>query len=108
MDDQLLLIICCSAIVAALGYFLPRLWTAKGKQGRLRGRLQEGPYGRLRDSKPQLAKLLQRLGQAAAEPFMPKKTENASNLNRSLARAGIYSPSAFRVLIGAKVLCLAS
>jgi tight adherence protein C len=49
---------------------------------------------------------LQRVGQAAAEPFMPTTREKQSGMRQSLARAGIYSPSAFRLVTGGKVICL--
>ena len=107
MDEQLLFMGSSFGAVALLGFFLARVVLAKGEYLRLRDRLRTGPYTRLRQAaKPHLGRLLQRLGQAAAEPFMPKKSEKVSGIRRDLARAGVYGPGAFRVLIGAKVLCL--
>lgn len=106
MTNQLLFILCSFGAVASVAFFASRLLLAKGDHLRLRDRLRSGPYTRLRQSKPHVGKLLQRLGQAAAEPFMPKKTEKVSSLRQNLAHAGIYAPSAFKVLVGAKLLCL--
>jgi tight adherence protein C len=50
--------------------------------------------------------MLQRIGQAAAEPFMPKTREKQSSLRKQLGLAGIYSASAFKVMTGAKVILL--
>ena len=50
--------------------------------------------------------MVQKLGQFAAAPFMPKTAEKQSSLRQSLAKAGIYAPSAFRAMTGAKVICL--
>jgi tight adherence protein C len=51
-----------------------------------------------------LRQLAQRVGQLAAEPFMPKTREKQSGVRQKLAKAGIYSPAAFRAMTGAKVI----
>src|SRR5438105_3449763 len=50
--------------------------------------------------------LFTRLGQAAAKPFMPENREKQSDLRRRLGNAGIYAPSAVRVVTGFKVILL--
>ena len=52
--------------------------------------------------------LLQKMGQAAAQPFMPKTREAQSDLRRRLGYAGIYSNSAIKAVTGAKVIAWAS
>src|SRR4028119_375278 len=46
------------------------------------------------------------LGQAAAQPFMPTTREKQSELRERMAKAGIYSASAVRLMQGAKVISL--
>ena len=50
--------------------------------------------------------LIQRIGQAAAEPFMPKDREKLSGLRKQLAQAGVYSPHAVKVVKGFKLILL--
>jgi tight adherence protein C len=50
--------------------------------------------------------MMQRLGQAASQPFMPKTREKQSTLRKQLGRAGIYAPSALKVVTGMKVILL--
>jgi tight adherence protein C len=50
--------------------------------------------------------VLQKIGSAAAEPFMPKNRETQSSLRKQLAHAGIYSHNAVRLVTGAKVILL--
>lgn len=57
---------------------------------------------------PTFKPLIQRIGTAAAQPFMPRKRETVSSLRRQLGYAGIYSAAAVKVMTGAKVLSLAS
>jgi tight adherence protein C len=50
--------------------------------------------------------VLQRLGEAAAQPFMPSTREKQSGMRRDLAKAGIYAPRAIAMVTGGKVVCL--
>jgi tight adherence protein C len=50
--------------------------------------------------------MIERVGQAAAKPFMPKSREKQSGLRRQLSRAGIYAPQAIRMVTGCKVILL--
>jgi tight adherence protein C len=47
-----------------------------------------------------------KLGQMAAEPFMPKTREKQSGLRKTLAMAGLYQPSTIRVVTGLKVILM--
>jgi tight adherence protein C len=50
--------------------------------------------------------LFQRLGNVAAKPFMPETRAKVSEMRKRLARAGIYSPSAIKLVVGMKAICL--
>ena len=112
MTDQILLILCVFGAVAMLAFALTKVLLLKGGDDKkLRGRLTKSeppplPDGVASAGAGGLRPLLQRVGQAAAEPFMPKTREKQSGMRQSLARAGIYSPSAFKALTGAKVIFL--
>jgi len=47
-----------------------------------------------------------RIGQMAAEPFMPKTREKQSGLRKTLASAGLYQPSTIRLVTGFKVILM--
>jgi len=110
MDEQTLFLICITGAVAAGGFFLFRLVLGQGN-GKLRERLtnrraeaqalqqRQGGQNRARE-------LFQRIGTAAAKPFMPESREKMSDLRKKLSRAGIYSPAAFKLVTGMKVICL--
>ena len=53
------------------------------------------------------ANVLRKVGDVAAEPFMPKSREAQSELRQRLGYAGIYSPGAFKLVTGAKAMSLA-
>ena len=107
MNDQLLIIVCVFLAVASAAFAVAQLLTnQEGKQIRNRlGSPSRSSRGR-RGAK--VGSLLQRIGQAAAAPFMPKSREKQSGLRQNLARAGIYSPSAARVMTGSKVILMFS
>src|SRR5688572_16079163 len=58
-------------------------------------------------SREMVVPLMQRVGQAAAKPFMPKSALKQSTLRRQLMNAGIYSASAMELIVGLKVILLA-
>lgn len=111
MDPQLIITVCTFLAVASLAYFVAQVATNReGKQIRVR-LSNQGPgamrqRGRAPGAAAGIVPLLQRIGQAAAQPFMPKSREKQSGLRHSLARAGIYSPSAVKVMTGSKVIFL--
>src|SRR5271170_5871828 len=108
MDNQILIILCVAAALGLLAYVAFILLSDKDVAGRLRNRLvgkaktdvtkPKGPSG--------VVPLLQKMGQAAAEPFMPKTREAQSDLRKRLGYAGVYSNSAMKAVTGAKVICL--
>src|SRR5688572_3200124 len=104
---QSVLIFSVFGAVSALGYFVASLLSGNDEE-KLRDRLTTtriDPVQRPR-TKVAIGGILQQLGTAAAAPFMPKDREKQSNLRRTLAKAGIYSPSAAKAVTGAKVICL--
>ena len=112
MDSATLTILCAAAALAAMAYFIMRLALGGSEESKLRDRLAGNAktaqsLGAVAASgKGGAMSLFQRLGQAAAQPFMPKSREKQSRMRHSLGRAGIYSPSAFRVMTGFKVILL--
>lgn len=113
MDDQLLILVCTFAAVALAGFSLTQVLSNRSEGGRIKTRLAPDTGGGDPEAVEGAARpgssfrpLLERFGQAAAHPFMPKSREKQSGLRQSLARAGIYSPAAIRLVTGAKVICL--
>ena len=106
MSDQMLIYGCTFGAVVLVGYFVSQL-LANPEAKQLRDRLSgSSKLGAAKQKRPGLMPLLQQIGQAAAEPFMPKTREKQSGLRQNLARAGIYSPSAVRLMTGCKVIFL--
>jgi tight adherence protein C len=104
MNEQFLIYGCTFGAVVLLGYFVSQL-LANPQAKQLRDRLS-GTARPVRQKGGGIMPLLQRVGQAAAEPFMPKSREKQSGLRQSLARAGVYSPSAVKMMTGCKVIFL--
>jgi tight adherence protein C len=105
MHEQFLIYTCTFGAIVLLGYFVSQLLAnpeAKQLRDRLAGSSSKPERQKAQGFKP----LLQRIGQAAAEPFMPKTREKQSGLRHSLARAGIYTPSAIKLVTGCKVIFL--
>ena len=106
MGDQVLIYGCTFGAVVLLGYFVSQLM-ANPQTKQIRDRLGGSARPAERRHKGRgLLPLLHRVGQAAAEPFMPKSRERQSGLRQNLARAGIYSPSAVRLVTGSKVILM--
>ena len=114
MTQQILLLVSTFGAVAALAYIILQRWFGGQDEDLLRARLAsdlaEPTLSRASQVKdePGLWQLLERIGKAAAEPFMPKTREKQSAIRRQLNHAGCYAPSAVKLLTGAKVLCLAA
>ena len=93
-------------IVVVLGFVASQLFGRK-TETKLRKRLRENgaaPASQDAQEKEGLTEMLQKIGQAAAKPFEAKTREEQSVRRRRLAMAGIYSPSAQRLLDGIKVI----
>jgi len=104
--DQILLFACIFGAVGFIAFFVSRLLLGKS-DGKLRSRLvSEQQQAQVVETKG-VRPLLEKLGQAAAQPFMPKTREKQSSLRKQLGYAGIYSPKAVKIMTGAKVLFLA-
>ena len=111
MDDATLLTGCIFGVVAMLTFWVSRFF-GKGEGRLVRARLSGTPASEHENGRPalsgkaQLKDVFSRLGQAASKPFMPDTREKQSELRRRLATAGIYNPSAIRVVTGFKVILL--
>jgi tight adherence protein C len=112
MTPELLLPVCVFGAVALMCYFLSSLVMTRG-DGKIRDRLRHTPTtdNQSATAAPTTAKAsikatLERVGQAAAQPFMPSSREKQSGLRSQLSRAGIYSPQAIRLVTGCKVIFL--
>lgn len=109
MNESFIIPACAFAAVTLVGYFVASLLGSRddGKiRDRLRDRDGESLDGPLKGPGLGLRPFLERMGQAAAEPFMPKSREKQSGLRQQLGRAGIYSPQAIRMVTGCKVILL--
>src|SRR5215212_9200199 len=116
MNDTVLVIVLVFGAVAMIAFFISRLLVGSGGDNRLRDRLTAkqtaDPAQQLQQDRPQssgggMAPMLQKMGQAAAKPFMPNTREKQSSLRKQLGFAGIYSPNAVKVVTGFKVILLA-
>jgi len=108
MDNEALIFLCVAGAITLVGFSLYLLF-APASNERLRSRLN-GDAEQDATEAPGAAgvvPLLQKVGQAAAQPFMPKTREAQSDLRRRLGYAGYYSNSAIKMVTGAKVICLA-
>jgi tight adherence protein C len=110
MDDQLLLIICGAGALGLIAFFGVQVMAQRG-EGKLRDRLKGGgkfttTAATAQKPRASIKELITRVGQLAAEPFMPKNREKQSGLRHDLARAGVYSTSAVRAMTGGKVIGL--
>jgi tight adherence protein C len=108
MNDQVLLYVCVGGAVSAVAFFVSRV-AVGDKDHKLRRRLNSNSALEQRPAagaSQTVVPMLQKIGQAAAEPFMPKSREKQSSMRRDLAYAGIYNPSAVKVVQGCKLICL--
>jgi len=110
MNEQILLYMCVGGAVAGLAFFVSRLALGAAVDAKLRERLEDadrpGGIAQGASATQAVVPILQKIGQAAAQPFMPKSRQKVSSLRRDLGYAGIYSASAVKLVTGAKVLCL--
>src|SRR3954463_785561 len=107
-NDTLIPILVCGA-VALLCYFLSTLLMGRD-DGKIRDRLREGQDGGFDTSASTrpggLKPWLERVGQAAAQPFMPKSREKQSGLRQQLSKAGISTAQAMKLVYGCKAIFL--
>jgi tight adherence protein C len=105
MDQKTVIMLCSIAAAALVGYFLTKLFVGD-ESDKLRDRLNNDGQDNTAQ-KRSVKNFLESVGEAAAQPFMPKTSEKQSGIRKSLAEAGIYNPGAIRLMTGAKVICLA-
>ncbi|HET6248205.1 MAG TPA: type II secretion system F family protein [Tepidisphaeraceae bacterium] len=113
MNDEILIIVLVAGAFGLVAYWATTFFNKDG-DGKLRDRLKgagkfSASAANAKDkeaAKVPLKEFAQKMGQLAAAPFMPKTREKQSNLRQQLARAGIYSASAFKQVTGAKVICM--
>jgi len=116
MDDQLLMIGCGAGALALGTFFVLRMLVGNRGDDKLRDRLtgkatndravDQGAAAKGKGGSASAKAMFQRIGQAAAQPFMPKSREAQSGMRETLGKAGIYNPAALKVLVGAKVIFL--
>src|SRR5690348_12253796 len=112
MDPQIIFVVCIFGAIAAIVYWVSKSFVLSKDDTKLRSRLTDtggGPQSvdrEKRSMKQDVVPMLQKIGQAAAEPFMPKTRERQSSMRKNLGYAGIYSPSAMKVMTGFKVIFL--
>src|SRR5437762_6904038 len=111
IDDQTIFMICVAGAVTLGGYIVSRL-LFRTDDTKLRDRLANKQAQQAgKPQRPQSSffkELFQKIGTAAAKPFMPDNREKVSALRSKLSRAGIYTPAAIKMVTGMKVICLAS
>jgi tight adherence protein C len=108
MNEQLLLYVCIGGAAAMVIFFAMRIMMGEGDD-KLRKRLAERTKSELQTATQAASEstpLLQRLGNAAAEPFMPKSRERQSSLKRDLGYAGFHTAPVLRMMQGFKLICL--
>src|SRR5439155_3623082 len=58
-------------------------------------------------SRDMVVPVMERIGHAAARPFMPRSAVKQTNLRKQLMHAGIYTSQAMELVVGMKVILLA-
>jgi tight adherence protein C len=109
MDQESLFILCIAGAIAAVGFYLSRVLFSRDG-GKLRARLKGGPADQQHAAAGAQAsaarEFFEKIGTAAAKPFMTDSREKMSAIRKKLSRAGIYSPAAIRVVTGTKMIGL--
>ena len=102
--EPYILIISLFGFVALFVWWIGLMMT-RNTGSRLRDRLK-GNVETKRETtgKKKLGSLFQSVGEVAASPLMPKTREEQYEMKRRLAKAGIYSPGAIRIMQGTKVM----
>ena len=111
MDETAILSGCIFGTISMIGWWLSTMIGGGGNKmrDRLANVVREKDLGRPAvtvSGKDQIKSLFAKIGQAASKPFMPETREKQSELRRRLAMAGIYTPSAIRVVTGFKMILL--
>jgi tight adherence protein C len=109
MSQETMIIACVFGAVAMVGFFVSTMVVGKKQStGKLRDRLNErgleGDEVEAKSGGINMLPVLQKVGQAAAEPFMPKTREKQGAIRNTMGRAGIYSAQGAKVMKGAQVI----
>lgn len=110
-NDILIYIIALSfAAVGLLTFVGYQVAASRGAGSKLRDRLtdsfSDAGFGVGATGPGRFDQVISQLGEAAARPFMPVDQSRQFVIRRNLARAGIYTPSAVRMVVASKVVCL--
>ena len=104
MNEQLLVILFSFGAVASMTFCFVQFMANRDSDGKLRDRLSSDdgtPFEGARFNN-----VFSKLSKAASRPFMPSNLKSQFVVRRSLARAGIYTPSGIRSVAAAKAICL--
>jgi tight adherence protein C len=110
MNQETLIIILAFASISLLVYLVSGfLFKSGGDDDKLRSRLVGKSEASVtkKESGSGVGSILKQMREMAAKPFMPSSREKQSSLQKELARAGVYSPSALRTVQGSKVIGIA-
>lgn len=108
MDTPFLFMLTVFIAVAMVVYLVSRAFVSDTEGVKLRSRLSSGIGNQAAAPEKAETPIWQKIGQAAASPFMPKSREKQSDLRKQLGHAGIYSPAAIKMVAGSKVIFLAA
>jgi tight adherence protein C len=111
MNSQTMFLLSICGAVALGAYVVIQAFLGDSESKKLRQRLKDtpDPDKQKADStaeKAQRDSILKKVTEKAAEPFMPNSREQLSSLRRQLAMAGIYAPSAAKLVTGFKFISL--
>ena len=100
------------ATVGVLAYALSGMvFTQDQLTRRLRGtsaqKREREETARHQSGREAVSPVMERIGHAAARPFMPKTAAKQSNLRKQLSHAGYYTSGAMELMVGLKVILLA-
>lgn len=104
MSEQLLIILFSFGAVASLTFCFVQFMANRDSDGKLRDRLSNDDGTSFETQR--FNKVFSQLSAAASRPFMPNDLKSQFVVRRSLARAGIYTPSGIRSVAAAKAICL--
>jgi tight adherence protein C len=104
MNEQLLIILFSFGTVASLTFCVVQFMSNRESDGKLRDRLSSDDGSSFEAAR--FNKVFSQLSKAASRPFMPSDLKSQFVVRRSLARAGIYTPSGIRTVAAAKAICL--
>ena len=107
MMDQLPIFLCIAGAIGLLAY-VGMMMLGNSGRGQLRDRLtgKASIDGTQPATRQGMVSVMKKVGNVAAEPFMPKTREGQSELRSRLGYAGIYSNSALKLVTGSKVIAL--